>query len=115
MCKITDKVRKDVNRLGELITQAVKENNALKISNDLKDVVVESSDDVVYIVDTETYEIIYLNEEAKRLFGDLLGHHCYTVFQGMPSICETCNMRELLENVGTPIKDVVHNKKLGLL
>lgn len=115
MCKLTDKVKYDINRLGELITDAVVENRELKLSNDLKDVVVESTDDVVYIVDVATYEVVYLNSEAKRIFGDAIGEHCYNVFQGNDSICKSCNMGELLTNVGKPIKDVVFNTKLNKL
>jgi len=115
MCKIADKVKSDFNRLGELITDAVIENRELRLSNDLKDVVVESTDDVVYIVEVETYKIVYLNSEARRIFGDAIGEHCYNAFQGNTSICQSCNMQSLLNNVGKPIKDVVYNQHLNKL
>jgi len=115
MCKLTDKVASDANRLGELMNETIKENRVLQISNDYNSVVVESSDDVVYVIDMETNEILFMNGEAHRLFGNVIGQNCYTALEGRDYVCDDCINTELTDQIGVPIKDVVYNEKVSKL
>lgn len=63
----------------------------------IAEIVVNESDNMIYLSDVDTYELIYLNAEAKKLFGikkgddSYIGRKCYEVLQGMEGPCEFCN------------------------
>lgn len=62
----------------------------------------EELDEVVYISDIESYELVYLNRRGRELFGysgsdDYKGKLCYKVLQGLNNKCEFCNNKELKE------------------
>ena len=46
--------------------------------------------ELMYISDTENYELLFLNEAGRKLFGvtELKGQKCYKVLQGKESPCE---------------------------
>lgn len=48
--------------------------------------------ELMYISDTENYELLFLNEAGRKLFGvtELKGQKCYKVLQGKESPCEFC-------------------------
>ncbi len=55
---------------------------------------------ICYIIDFETYELLYVNKAAKEAFAltgneNYLGRHCYELFQLRNSPCEKCNQCEL--------------------
>ena len=54
--------------------------------------------ELVYISDVNTYEMIFINESAKTLFGvgsDVSGRKCYEVLQGRSSPCGFCTNSKL--------------------
>ncbi len=55
--------------------------------------ITESMDEVVYVSDTETYELYYLNAAGRRMTGvyDYKGCKCYKVLQGRDTPCEFCS------------------------
>lgn len=65
--------------------------------------ILESIDALVYVIDMETYEILYMNTSTKKIFGDREGEICWKVIheeEGGP--CSICSMDELLKRDGTP-------------
>lgn len=47
--------------------------------------------DVMYVSDPETYEVVYVNDETKKIFGnDVVGKKCYRVFQNEDKPCSFC-------------------------
>ena len=46
--------------------------------------------EIVYISDPETFEVLYLNQAARDLFGDVTGAKCYEVFQEQDEPCTFC-------------------------
>lgn len=58
---------------------------------------------VCYISDMETYDLIYINEEGKKLLGlkniDFKGHKCYEVLQGKTEICSFCTNSKLSKGI----------------
>ena len=62
-------------------------------------------DEMVYVSDPETYEIIYVNTAMKDVFKrDVRGEKCYKVFQGKDSPCEFCTNEIILNNGGESYK-----------
>ena len=50
-------------------------------------------DEVVYISDPRTHEILYLNGAARAVFGDAVGKKCYRAFQRRRTPCPFCTNR----------------------
>jgi len=53
--------------------------------------VFDTIDDVIYVSDPDSYELLFINSKFERQFGrDLLGEPCYKAIQGNDSPCEFC-------------------------
>ena len=50
-------------------------------------------DEVIYISDPRTYEILYLNGDARAVVGDAVGKKCYRAFQRRRTPCPFCTNR----------------------
>lgn len=51
----------------------------------------DNVDDVIYVADMDTYEILFANSYTKKLFGrELVGGLCYKEFQNLDSPCSFC-------------------------
>ncbi len=62
----------------------------------------ENLNELVYVTDMDTYEVVYMNRCALRAFGigsveEIRGRKCYEVLQGNLSPCATCTNRILRE------------------
>ncbi len=59
--------------------------------------ITESMDEIIYVSDTETYELYYLNEAGRRATGvyDYKGCKCYKVLQGKDKPCDFCTNGQL--------------------
>ncbi len=59
-------------------------------------------EDVIYVSDPDTYEIVHVNDTAKEFWGkDIIGHKCYEVLQNRKSPCPFCT------------NDIIFNQKPG--
>ena len=54
----------------------------------------------LYIVGLDSYEVIYTNEEGKKLFGAMVGRKCHEVLNGSEHPCEVCISSSQLEESG---------------
>ncbi|MBI4689648.1 MAG: PAS domain S-box protein, partial [Nitrospirae bacterium] len=50
----------------------------------------DSIDEVIYISDPDTYDVLYANMSLKKELGDIVGQKCYKALQGMDSPCPFC-------------------------
>ena len=50
----------------------------------------DSIDEVVYVSDPETYEILFINEATRKLYGDIVGEKCHQALQHRTSPCPFC-------------------------
>jgi len=58
----------------------------------------EGIDEIVYVVDPDTYEILFANKKTKEVFGEkILGKKCYEVFQNLNEPCPFCNNNQLFQ------------------
>jgi len=63
--------------------------------------ILDSIDALVYVTDLETYDILYINEKGRALFGNIIGQKCYTHIhhkQGDP--CPFCTNHLLMNESG---------------
>ncbi len=80
--------------------------------NKLPALAMDSQDFICYMTDTETNELLYLNEMGRQSFGlmnsdDYIGKQCYKILQGKDKPCEFCNNDRL--EVGRFIKWEITN------
>jgi PAS domain S-box-containing protein len=69
--------------------------------------VMDSLDAIVYVADMESYEILFLNEFGKKMFGDVTGQICWEKLQqGQTGPCDFCTNDQLLNKNGQPGKIV---------
>ena len=62
----------------------------------------DAMDEVVYVADPNTYEMLYMNSPAKKNWGDGVGQKCHLVLQKLDSPCPFCtNDRILGDKIGT--------------
>jgi PAS domain S-box-containing protein len=60
-------------------------------------------DDVVYVTDPYTYEVLYANKAMKEKFGgELVGGICYREFQRRDSPCDFCTNQLILKEKDKP-------------
>ena len=47
-------------------------------------------DECMYVRDMENCRILYANEKAKEIFGDIVGKTCHEVIEVDPAACDAC-------------------------
>jgi len=57
---------------------------------------------VVYVIDMNTYEVLYINKCMRDLFGDVEGEKCWQSIQQQPGPCVFCASSELVTHDGKP-------------
>jgi len=74
----------------------------------------DSINEVVYVSDIDTYEILYVNRYLRELMGkDPTGGLCYKEIQGCDSPCDFCT-NEIIKNLqGEPYRWEYHNPILN--
>lgn len=61
--------------------------------------ILDSIDALVYVIDMETYEFLFINREGRYLFGDPAGMKCYEwLQQGMETPCPFCTNHFLVDH-----------------
>ncbi len=67
-------------------------------------------DDVVYVADPYTHEVLYANKVMKEKFGiEFVGGFCYQEFQRRDSPCDFCTNPIILKEKGKPYHWEYHN------
>ncbi len=62
----------------------------------------DSMDEVVYVADPTTFELLYVNEAFRRNFGQGVGQPCFKILQNRTGSCPFCtNNRIFGEHTGT--------------
>ena len=67
---------------------------------------------LIYVIDLETYDVLFINNYGKELFGDVKGEKCWKVIgnQLMPP-CPYCKKEELFEDLEQNIEFERYNSK----
>ncbi len=68
----------------------------------------------VYIIDAESYELLYTNEKTTESVGNVLGQPCYKALCGLDEVCEKCTALDKLDSSGKhSISEEHYNKITG--
>ncbi|MCX7704915.1 MAG: diguanylate cyclase [bacterium] len=62
-----------------------------------------SLDEVIYVVDPENYEILYVNPVVKKSFGNVIGERCYEAFQNLNKPCTFCTNKYIFGPNAKPV------------
>jgi len=63
--------------------------------------VIESIDAFVYVIDVNTYEILYVCGKSRDIFGDVEGKICWKVLQsGQKGPCDFCPIKKMFDSKG---------------
>ncbi len=63
----------------------------------------DSIDEPIYVAAPDTYEILFINQALKKIFGDVTGQKCHRALQGLEAPCPFCtNDRIFGEHAGEP-------------
>jgi PAS domain S-box-containing protein len=64
----------------------------------------DSIDEVVYVADMETYEVLFINKYGINLSGDITGKICWQTLQtGQNGPCTFCTNSKLIDTDGNPV------------
>ena len=84
------------------ITERRQAEAALKEAHQTFLTVLDSIDATIFVADMDTYEIIFMNQTMKEVFGgDKTGKTCWSAFRGRSEPCDNC--RNLLDGHGQPV------------
>lgn len=85
------------------VTERTKVEQELLNSQERFRSIMDSLDAIVYVADMDTYEVLYINEYARRAFGDVIGKLCWKSMQSdQRGPCDFCTNRYLLNPDGSP-------------
>ncbi len=67
---------------------------------------------LIIVADLNTHEILYINQEGKKRFGNVINKKCYKVLQGRDSPCEFCTNDIIKKMEGKPYLWEFYNKHI---
>jgi len=87
---IREKIMSTIDKLSKVSANIMKSELEL---------VLEQLSAIVYVCDVENYQILYMNQFAKQVYGDGIGKRCWEWFQNdEKEACAFCNNNSLKEN-----------------
>jgi PAS domain S-box-containing protein len=73
----------------------------------------DSIDQIVLVIDPQTYEILYVNQAMQKAFQkDLVGGICYRDYQGMDTPCSFCTNEIILKQKPRPYRWEYYNPSI---
>jgi len=73
----------------------------------------DSIEEIIYVSDPDTYEILYVNQAMNSLFqGNLVGKICYKEFHGFNSACKFCTNEIILKQKPAPYRWEFYNQNI---
>lgn len=74
----------------------------------------DSIDEPFYVSDPDTYELLFVNDALKKVWGDGNGQKCHKVLQGLDKPCPFCSNRYIFgENLGKSYIWEFNNRENG--
>lgn len=87
------------------ILQLTQTKEKIEFSHNRTLTVLNSIDAIVYVADMETYEVLFVNDYMKNLFGDITGQICWKSIQvGQSGPCPFCTNDKLIGAEGIPLE-----------
>lgn len=97
--KEIDLLRKRVKELEE--SRFLKKIGDLAIERQELMAILDSIDEVIYVADPATYEMLYANAAVVRRFGPVVGKQCHKALQNLDEPCSFCSNKYIFgKNAG---------------
>jgi len=65
--------------------------------------ILDSLDAIVYVADMQTYEVLYINQYTRNIFGDIVGKICWqTLQENKDGPCAFCSNNKIVDGAGNP-------------
>ncbi|WP_319574298.1 cache domain-containing protein [uncultured Desulfobacter sp.] len=94
------------------LTERKKAEDALKESHKRFLTVLDGIDATIYVLDMDTYRILFMNKYMIDSFGnDMTGKLCWDVFRGESGPCRNCTNEQLIDTKGEPTGVIVSQDK----
>lgn len=85
------------------ITERIQAEEEMKRSFDRFKSIMDGLDALVYVVDMETYDLLFINKYGKDIWGDIEGQTCWeTIPNGQTGPCPFCTNDRLVDRKGNP-------------
>jgi anti-anti-sigma regulatory factor len=65
-------------------------NEEISVHNEQMLSIFDGINEVIYVADPDTYELLFINKTVKDLFGDIVGQKCYQALQNLDAPCPFC-------------------------
>lgn len=77
--------------------------------------IVDGLDNIVYVSDCATHEILFVNRYARECLGEIVGRKCYQVFgeEGHNNLCSCCLDHDAQFNLSQPGHKFIRERKEG--
>jgi len=83
------------------ITEQKKVEKLLRFEQEQLRSIFDGIDEIIYVADPETYEVLYINQALRNSFGDVEGKKCFKAFQNLDTPCPFCTNDKIFgENIG---------------
>ena len=92
----TRKYREANQKLQNKINEKKQAEERLRRNEEMFRSIFDSIDEVIYVADPETYELLYMNKQAEDAFGDWRGKKCHKVLQNLDLPCPFCTNDKIL-------------------
>lgn len=87
------------------ILQLRQTNEKLEFSHNRLLSILNGIDAIVYVADMQTYEVLFINDYMKKIFGDITGQTCWKSIQtGQSGPCPFCTNDKLVDANGFPLE-----------
>ena len=103
-----------VKELKKEVLMCKKSVNIMNAANRQILSIFESIDQPIHVNDPESYELLFVNEAFKKIWGDVRGLKCYEVFHETDSPCSACPIHHIFgEKAGQPYIWECKNRATG--
>lgn len=87
------------------ITDKLAAEKRLRESNDRLQAVMNSINNLIYIADMQTHELLFINQHGINAWGDnLVGQKCHKALQNLDDPCPFCTNEKLVDDNGKPLE-----------
>jgi PAS domain S-box-containing protein len=89
-------LEKKINKIDHFEQELLNANNRVMA-------ILDSLDAIVYVADMETYEILFINQYTRNLFGNIVGKICWQTLQDdKTGPCSFCSNNKIVDQNGNP-------------
>lgn len=103
-----------ISRIISLFLLKMRKEKQLTKLNSVLNEVLEDTVSLNYIIDKESFEIIYINNKSKAIYSDVkVGDICYKALRDFEDICLDCPVRELSKE-NRKVRKEIYNSKYNM-